>query len=97
MKLSGILPRFNGTFSGKAMEALNVIALSLGPLYASISTFALAIVSFDNLSLMTSSLYISIGCAISISLHISHWLQTNKFQELLTDMESLVDESKHLK
>lgn len=95
MKISGILPFFDGSSIGKIMEVFKLIILSLGPTYASITTFALAIISLDNLPLMTSSLYISIGCAISISLHLSYCLQSQKVQKLLNDLELLVNESEH--
>lgn len=96
MKISGILPQFGGSFIGKTMEILKLVLLSIAPTYAVVSTFALAIVSFDNMPLMTSSLYISIGCTISISLHFSHCLQSQNIQKLLKDMELIVNESRYL-
>lgn len=93
MKISGILPIFGETFIGKTMELLKLGVLSLGPFYASTTTFALAIFNLDDLLLMTTSLYISIGCAICILLHFSHSFQSKDIQQFLHKMECLVNES----
>lgn len=93
MKVSGILPIFGDTFLGKCMEILKLVCFLIGPIYASTTTFAFGVRHFDDLLLLTSSMYVSIGCAISISMQISLWYQSDTLQLLLKQLETLVNKS----
>lgn len=96
MKVGGILPAFSDTHLGKCMEILKFFVSLIGPFYGTIASFAYSVYHMDDLRLLTSGLFVCIGCAISIVLEISLLLQTDDIQQLLIQLESLVNKSKYL-
>lgn len=61
------------------MKMIKFITFLFGSTYATLTTFAFGFVHMDDLHILTS-MYICIGCAIAISLHVSHWYQNDKLQ-----------------
>lgn len=96
MKVCGILPTFDDTCSGKCMEILKLIIVFIGPFMGTVTSFAYSLNHSDDLRLLTSALYVSIGSSMSIVIEISLWLQTDDIQDLLKQLESLVNKSKYL-
>lgn len=95
MKISGILPIFANNFRGKCFEKLKLLLILSGPIYVVISTFAFSVVHFDDLRLLTTSLYISVGTAMAVLAHGSLCCQTGKVERLLEDIGALVNESEY--
>lgn len=94
LKISVILHAFDESYIGAIMEIIKKILLTLPSIYASITAFAFAVKHINNLSLVASSMYVSIGAAIAVALNISFSLKTKSVKHLFQNIEALVNESK---
>lgn len=96
MKISGILPTFGRNLSGRCLDMIKLILILISPIYVVISTLAFSIAHYDDLRALTTSLYISVGTAMAISVHCSLCFQSDNLQILLDEMELLVNESESM-
>lgn len=97
LKISVVLPAFDENTISAIVEFLKKVAFILPGTYAVITSFSFIFVHIDNLSLVASSMWISLGCLNTVCLNIALTFEMKRVHSLLKNIETLVNESQYIR